>query len=116
MPDTKSPVVFVADATAEAERIGQTLRNIGYVVADVAVPALQARIASQRPNVVLVDVDAEGVLGEIAKLRRTPGAGAIDFLYLGGGDGPVKSSDDALANDGSAFFLRPVDVAALVRK
>ena len=36
-----SPIVFVSDPSAEVERIGDTLR-----------------VAAQRPNVVLVDVDA----------------------------------------------------------
>jgi hypothetical protein len=112
----RSPIVFVSDASAEAERIGDTLRALGYVVADVPISMLAARVAAQRPNVVLLDVDAEGVLAELARLRKLPGSGAIDFVYLGSGEGIVKNADDALSNDGSAFFLRPVDVGGLIRK
>jgi hypothetical protein len=112
----RSPIVFVSDASAETERIGDTLRGAGYIVADVPIANLVARVAAQRPNVVLLDVDAEGVLDEIAKLRKLPGSGSIDFVYLGNGDGIVKNAEDALSNDGSAFFLRPVDVGGLVRK
>ncbi len=112
----RSPVVFVSDASAEAERIGDTMRGAGYVVADVPISMLSARVAAQRPNVVLVDVDAENVLDELARLRRLPGSGAIDFVYFGRGAGPVKNAEDALSNDGSAFFMRPIDVGALVRK
>lgn len=113
---SRTPVVFVSDASAEAERVGNTLRAAGYVVVDVPVSLLSARIAAQRPNVVLLDVDAAGALETIALLRKVPGSGAIDFVYFGRGEGPVKNADDALANDGSAFFLRPVDVGGLVRK
>ena len=112
----RSPVVFVSDASAEAERIGDTMRGAGYVVVDVPISMLSARVAAQRPNVVLVDVDAESVLDELARLRRLPGSGAIDFVYFGRGAGPVKNAEDALSNDGSAFFMRPIDVGALVRK
>lgn len=112
----RSPIVFVTDASAEAERIGDTLRALGYVVADVPISMLAARVAAQRPNVVLLDVDAEGVLADLARLRKLPGSGAIDFVYLGSGEGIVKNADDALSNDGSAFFLRPVDVGSLIRK
>jgi len=106
----------VSDASAEAERIGDTLRGAGYVVVDVPISMLSSRVSAQRPNVVLVDVDAENVLDELARLRKLPGSGAIDFVYFGNGNGIVKNADDALSNDGSAFFLRPIDVGGLVRK
>ncbi|MDB4934337.1 MAG: large Ala/Glu-rich protein [Labilithrix sp.] len=112
----RSPIVFVTDASAEAERIGDTLRSAGYVVVDVPMSMLTARVAAQRPNAVLLDVDAEGVLAELARLRKVPGSGAIDFVYLGSGEGIVKNAEDALSNDGSAFFRRPVELGALIRK
>jgi hypothetical protein len=112
----RSPIVFVSDASAEVSLIGDALRGAGYVVADVPTSMLSARVAAQRPNVVLIDVDADEVLDELARLRKLPGSGSIDFVYIGGGDGIVKNADDALSNDGSAFFLRPVDTGALVRK
>src|SRR4051794_34435836 len=87
----RSPIVFVSDASAEAERIGDTLRGAGYVVVDVPISMLSARVAAQRPNVVLLDVDAESVLEELARLRKLPGTGAIDFVYFGTGTGIVKN-------------------------
>lgn len=112
----RSPIVFVSDASAEAERMAHTLRSSGYVVTDVPMSMLVSRAAAQRPNVVVADVDVDGVLDELSRLRRAPGSGAIDFVYVGTGNGKVKNADDALENDGSAFFTRPIDVAALVRK
>ena len=106
----------MSDASAEAERIGDTMRGGGYIVVDVPISMLSARVAAQRPNVVLVDVDAENVLDELGRLRKLPGSGAIDFVYFGTGAGRVKNADEALSNDGSAFFVRPIDVGALVRK
>lgn len=112
----RSPIVFVSDASAEAERIGDTLRGAGYVVVDVPISMLSSRAGAQRPNVVLLDVDAENVLDELARLRKLPGSGAIDFVYFGSGQGIVKNAEDALSHDGSAFFVRPVDIGGLVRK
>lgn len=112
----RSPVVFVCDSSVEAERIAQALRAAGYLVADVPMSMLIARAGAQRPNVVIADVDADGVLDELAQLRRAPGSGAIDFVYLGSGSGTIKNAELALESDGSAFFVRPIDVAALVRK
>lgn len=111
----RSPIIFVTDTSLEAVRIAETLTRIGYVVVDAPVAQLAARVAASRPHVILVDVDAEGAIEAIGRLRKLPGSGAIDFVYLGTGDGPVRTAEDALL-DGAAFFVRPVDVAGLLRK
>ena len=112
----RSPMVFIADTTAETARIGDTLRAAGYVVLEVPLATLVSRMGTQRPNLILFDIDADGVLHEITRLRKVPGSGAVDFVFLGRGDGVVKNTEDALVNDASAFFVRPVDIAALARK
>ncbi len=112
----RSPTVFVTDAAAESARIAETLRIAGYLVIDVPISILVARAQVQRPNVVLVDVDAPSALDEVTRLRKLPGAGAIDFVYFGSGTGAIKNTDDAIAHDGSAFFVRPVDLGALARR
>ncbi|MDF2692784.1 MAG: large Ala/Glu-rich protein, partial [Labilithrix sp.] len=112
----RNPTIFVADAAAESVRIADTLRTTGYLVVAVQLDALVIRSQVQRPNVVLVDVDSSSALDEIARLRRLPGAGAIDFVYFGSGDGPIRTTEDAISNDGSAFFKRPIDLGALVRR
>ncbi len=112
----KTPVVFVTDASVDAARVGDVLRAAGYDVADVPRSMLLSRVVSQLPNVVLLDVDADGVLDEVAKVRGLPGSGAIDFVYFGTATGLIKNADEALANEGSAFFLRPVDVGGLLRR
>ncbi len=112
----RTPTVFVSDASAEAVRIGDTLRSAGYAVVDVPLSMLISRATVQRPHVVLLDVDAAGALAEVLKLRRLPGSGAVDFVYLGTGAGDVKNADDALSHEGSAYFGRPVDIGGLVRK
>ncbi|MBX3201748.1 MAG: hypothetical protein KF894_26660 [Labilithrix sp.] len=112
----KTPIVFTTDAASESERIADTLRTAGYVVVDVPLAALVARVQVESPNVVLVDADAPGAIDTIAQLRRLPGAGAIDFVYFATGAGTVKDGEDPLASEASAFFTRPVDVAGLVRR
>ncbi len=110
------PLVYVTDATKDAEGIMEALFCAGYVVTDVALSLLSAHASVQRPNVVLLDIDAEGALDAVKRLRALPGSGGIDFLYLGSGLGTVRNLEDAFSNDGSAFFVRPVDVVGLVRK
>src|SRR5690349_19330316 len=89
----RTPTVFVTDPAGESERMAATLRSAGYTVVDVPLSMLVSRAQVKRPNVVLVDIDAPTALAEISRLRRLPGGGAIDFVYLGTGDGIVKNSD-----------------------
>src|SRR5271166_5894356 len=108
--------VFVSDPTAEAERIAQALRGAGYVVVDVPLSMLVARVAVQRPRVILVDADGEGALDVIERMRELPDADAIDVLFVAKPGGAIGSQEEALAHEGSGLFVRPVDVPALVRK
>jgi hypothetical protein len=112
----RNPTIFVADAATESVRIADTLRTAGYHVVDLPLSSLVGRSQAERPNVVLLDVDVELALDEIARLRRLPGAGAIDFVYFGSGTGSIRSTEEAISNEGSAFFRRPVDLGALVRR
>jgi hypothetical protein len=111
-----SPTVFVSDPSAEAERIAQALRATGYVVVDVPMSMLLARVAVQRPRIVLVDADAEGALESVGRLRELPDAEGIDVIFFGHAGQALKGPEDALAHEGSGFFDRPVDVPGLVRK
>ncbi len=113
---TGSTIVFVSDPTAEAERVAQALRAAGYVVVDVPLSMLVARVAVQHPRVVLVDADGEGALDVVGRMRELPDADSIDVLFLARAGGAIATPEQALAHEGSGLFVRPVDVPALVRK
>ncbi len=108
--------VFVSDPTAEAERIAQALRGAGYVVVDVPLSMLIARVAVQHPRVILVDADGDGALDVVARMRELPDADDIDVLFIARPGGAVASPEQAMGLEGSGLFVRPVDVPALVRK
>src|SRR5437762_3181355 len=108
--------VFVSDPSVEAERIAQTLRTSGYLVVDVPLSMLVARVAVQRPRVILIDADADGALDAIVRMRELPESQSIDVLFLGRGALGETSAEDSLASEGSGFFTRPVDMASLVKK
>ena len=111
--------VFVSDPSAEAERMSQALRGAGYVVIDVPLSMLIARVAVQRPRVILVDADAEGALEAVGRVHEVADLEEIDVLFLGRknetGEG-LSAHEDALSREGSGFFARPVDVDGLLRK
>jgi hypothetical protein len=116
IPRGTSGTVFVSDPTAEAERFAQALRAAGYTVVDVPLSMLVARVAVQHPRVILVDSDSDGALDVVARMRELPDADGIDVVFVARPGGVIATNEDALAHEGSGFFERPVDVAALVRK
>ena len=108
--------VFVSDPSAEAERVAQGLRAAGYAVVNVPLSMLVARVAVQRPKLILVDADADGAMEAVARVRELSETDAIDVVFLGKAGEAMSGIDDALANEGSGFFARPVNVAGLLRK
>lgn len=97
-----APQIFVSDASADADRVVRALRRAGYMVAAVPVEMLYARVSMQRPHLVIVDAEAEGAVGEMARVHALPECSTLDVLFVG------------RAVEGHGFVARPVDVGALV--
>jgi hypothetical protein len=110
------PLIFVSDASAEAERVTAVLRARGYRVADVPLGLLVSRVAVQRPTLIVCDVDAADALDTIARLREVPGSGEIDVLFLGTPERTLDERADLVNHEGSGNFYRPVDVDSVLRK
>ncbi|MBI2392561.1 MAG: DnaJ domain-containing protein [Deltaproteobacteria bacterium] len=108
--------IFVTDPTVEAARVEWALRARGYEVIDVPLAMLAGRVTVQRPNLVLLDVDAPGALEIAARVRQLPGASGVHLIYAGEPGKTFGSAKDAYAHEGSGFFARPIDVEALVAK
>lgn len=113
---TEKTTVFVSDPSVEAERIMQALRASEFHVVDVPLAMLVARVAVQRPRVVIVDADADGALDAIARMRELPDAESIDVVFIGRPGAALSGAEDALAHEGSGFFPRPVSVPTLTKK
>lgn len=115
-PPLSSSTIFVSDASAEADRLSSALRGRGYAVVDVPLSLLVARVAVQRPAVILVDIDADGALDTVTRLRDVPGASGIDLLFIGEPGRTLAEHAEGLRREGSGSFVRPVDPYALVAK
>jgi hypothetical protein len=109
------PIVFVSDPTAEAERISRALRAGGYIVVDVPLSMLVARVAVQRPRLVLVDADSHGALEAVSRLRELPQAEEVPVVFVAAPRDALALLEEGVAQAGGALFVRPVDVPALVR-
>jgi len=108
--------LFVSDPTAEAEHVARALRSSGYTVVDVPLSMLVARVAVQRPRIVLVDADSQGALETVARVRELPQGDDIHVLFIAAPGGVIATPEEALAHEGSGLFLRPIDLQALVRE
>jgi CheY-like chemotaxis protein len=111
-----SATLFVSDPTAEAEQVARALRSSGYTVVDVPLSMLVARAAVQRPRVVLIDADSQGALEVVARMRELPQGEEIQILFVAAPGGVISSPEEALASEASGFFMRPVDLPALLRE
>jgi CheY-like chemotaxis protein len=108
--------LFVSDPTAEAEQVARALRASGYAVVDVPLSMLVARAAVQRPRVVLIDIDSQGALDVVTRMRELPQGEEIHILFVATPGGAISSPEEALASEGSGFFSRPIDLPALLRE
>jgi hypothetical protein len=111
-----APTVFVTDPSVEAARLEWALRARGFTVIDVPLAMLVGRVAVQKPDVVVLDVDAPGALDVATRVRGLPGGAALHLVYVGAPGRTLSSAQDAYAHDGSGFSPRPLDVEALVAK
>jgi hypothetical protein len=111
-------LIFVSDASAEAERLISTLRTRGYQVVDVPLGLLVNRVSVQRPALILCDADAPGAVESVERIHRdVPGGHRVDVVFVrerGSQSSPDLTS--IIEREGSGSFDRPVDDAALTRK
>ena len=94
----------------------RALRAAGHTVVDVVLSMLVARVAVQRPRIVLVDADAEGALEIVERMRELPNADDIHVLFVACAGGAIANPEEALGHEGSGLFIRPIDMAALLQK
>jgi hypothetical protein len=77
---------------------------------------LVARAAVQRPRVVLIDADSQGALDVVTRMRELPHGEEIHVLFVAAPGGAISTPEQSLASEGSGFFLRPIDLPALLRE
>jgi hypothetical protein len=111
-----SSLIFISDASAEAERLSTALRAKGYSVFDVPLGLLVSRVAVQRPSLVICDADAPGALEVIQRVREVSTGARIAVLFVGEAGRNLEIHREALEVESSGSFSRPVDPELLVRK
>lgn len=107
-------LIFVSDASAEAERLTVALRARGYIVVDVPLGLLLGRISVQQPALILIDADAHGAADVVHDIKATQKGDQAKLVLLGQPGRALHST--SLAELSNASFQRPVEVYALLRK
>ncbi|WP_437675408.1 hypothetical protein [Sorangium sp. So ce131] len=105
----RAPAVLLADASPEGQAIGAALRGRGFDVIAAPLAELEARLASDAPRVVIVDIDQPGAIDALERLYQHPDGLAATVLLVGD---PVRSAELDPALFGQVF-ARPVDIAEL---
>ena len=108
-------LIFVSDASAEAERLTIALRSRGYPTVDVPLGLLTARVGVQRPALIICDADAPGVLDVVEAVGATEGP-EMCVVFLGDPDGSISTDTEHVRRHAHAVFTRPVEVYTLLRK
>jgi len=76
-------LIFVSDASAEAERLTVALRSRGYPTVDVPLGLLQNRVAVQQPDLILCDADAPDLPETLKAIRERLRPAALPIVLLG---------------------------------
>jgi hypothetical protein len=113
---SQGALIFMSDASAEAERLSGALRARGYWVVDVPLGLLAGRVAVQRPAVVICDADAPGTLETMHRVQIAAGGRAIDVLLIAEATESPSEGRTELERQATGVFTRPVDPDELVRK
>ena len=113
-PESPPPaLVFVSDESEEGPLLARALSERGFDAHAVPTGVLNERASTRPPRVVVCDLDATGALAAVEKLRELPDGEHIDVIFLSAEE-PEEA--DALTEQSSGLFLRPVDPSALVHK
>lgn len=109
-------LVFMSDASAEAERLSAALRARGYWVVDVPLGLLAGRVAVQKPSIVVLDADAGGSLDTVQRMQAAAGGGGIEILLLADPSAQPPEGRVELEAMAAGAFTRPVSADELVAK
>jgi hypothetical protein len=109
-------LIFMSDASAEAERLSAVLRARGHAVIDVPLGLLAGRVAVQRPSLVLLDADTPGTLETVQRMQAAGSGRPIDIVLILDPAPPPSEGRAELEALAAGAFKRPVNADELIAK
>jgi hypothetical protein len=109
-------LIFVSDASAEAERLSAALRARGYWVVDVPLGLLAGRVAVQRPSLVVLDADTPGTGEAVQRMQAASGEKPVEIVLIADGAAAGAEGRAELEQRAVGLFTRPINVDDLVSK
>jgi hypothetical protein len=109
-------LIFVSDASAEAERLSAALRTHGYWVVDVPLGLLAGRVAVQRPSLVVLDADTPGTSEIVQRMQGASGEKPIEILLIADPAAGNTENRAELEQRAVGVFTRPINVDELIAK
>ncbi len=104
-------VILMADASPEGQAIAAALRTQGFAVARSSVERLEESVVEESPRVLIVDIDAPGVLDAIERIRELPEGARAELVCLGS---PLRAAEVGATTTSGRAFARPVDIHAII--
>jgi len=109
-------LIFMSDASAEAERLSAALRTRGYWVVDVPLGLLAGRVAVQRPSLVVLDADTPGITETVQRMQAAGGGKPIDIVLIAEPSNAPPDSRRELVQIAAGLFTRPVNTAEIIAR
>lgn len=109
-------LIFMSDASAEAERLSAALRARGYWVVDVPLGLLAGRVAVQRPSLVVLDADTPGTADTVQRMQAAAGGKPIDIVLIAEPASSPPDSRRELERRASGSFTRPVNAGEIIAR
>lgn len=109
----RGDVIVLADPSVDGEDSASILRARGFTVFDVPLALLEARVASESPAIIIVDIDQPGAIEQLLRARGGDKPIRPHLFCLGD---PLRAAELPDVSLTESVFERPVDVQRLVER
>src|SRR5579862_2281629 len=109
-------IINVDDNAANRYVVSRTLRNAGFCVVEAMSGAEAIRLAADRPDLMLLDVNLPDINGfEVCRrLKADPQLASIPVVHLTASFASTTSKVIGLEGGADGYLVRPVDAPELV--
>ena len=107
----QASILFVDDEEASRHSLTEVLRGAGFVAWEAATGAEALRLAAERPDLIILDVNLPDVDGfEVCRrIKGHPATAAIPVLHMSGAFVRAEDKLHALEEGADGYMIKPVE-------